>query len=545
MLANNYRAYRTLTERFGSAGRLNAAKESLFWDSHTCMPKGASWSRGEQVAAIDAARQDLIAAPDSEELFAIAELAADSLEPAERANLREMRRLSRHETAVPKALMMERARVIARTQAAWLAAKQASDFALFAEPFADLMPINIEIAASKAQALDLAPYDALMDEFDPGLTMAIVDPILDDLASELPKLLQEVSERQASWPQPISFTGDFSTDRQRALAYKLAAAVGHRSDHLMIGVAPHPFALVGSPGDNRIAVRFDPKNIRFAVMATLHECGHALYEAGLPSKHAFTPVGSPRGATAHESQSLMVEMQASRSREFLSWLAPQLQEAFGGDPAGWRIDNVLNIYRRIDQGHIRIEADEISYPLHVILRYWIERALLSGDLKISDLPGAWSDLSSKLLGRRPPNDALGCLQDLHWASGLFGYFPNYALGATFAAQTFERALEDDPDILTSLNNGDFGPYRDWVAPRIHARASEVPFAELVMDVTGAPLSAESLKRHLRRRYLEERAPIPSSNGAIEAISEVGSGPSHNNREAKGLGPTKFLERNSE
>jgi carboxypeptidase Taq len=507
MLANENRAYRTLTERFGSAGRLNAAKLSLFWDSHTYMPKGASWSRGEQLAAIDAARQDLIAAPDSEELFAAVDLTADTLEPAERANLREMRRLSRHDAAVPKALMMERARVIARTQSAWSAARQASDFNLFAEAFADLMPLNIEIAVLKAQALDLAPYDALMDEFDPGLTMAIVDPIFDDLASALPKLLQDVSERQASWPQPISFTGDFSTERQQALAYKLAAAVGHRSHHLRIDVAPHPFALVGSPGDNRIAVRFDPKNIRFAVMATLHECGHALYEAGLPSEHAFIPVGSPRGATAHESQSLMVEMQASRSREFLSWLAPQLQEAFGGEAASWRTENVLSIYRRIDHGHIRLEADEISYPLHIILRYRIERALLNGDLRIPDLPGAWSDLSSELLGRRPPNDNLGCLQDMHWASGLFAYFPNYALGATFAAQTFERALDDDPDILTGLGNGDFGPYRDWVAPRIHARASEVPFAELVMDATGAPLSAESLKRHLRRRYLEENAPI--------------------------------------
>lgn len=496
-------AYGTLCERFGAVGRLYAAKISLFWDSQTYMPKGGAWARGEQLAAIDAARRDLIAAPDADELFADAAAALEALAPAERANLREMRRLSRHDAAVPKALAMEKAREVAKAQAAWVAAKGANDFDLFAKPFAALMPLNREIAASKAEALKLAPYDALMDESDPGLTTAIVDPIFDDLASALPTLLAEVAERQASWPAPIPFAGDCSAERQRALAYKLAGAVGHSTDNLRIDVAPHPFTLIGSPGDNRITVRFDAGNVRFAVMATLHESGHALYEAGLPREHAFLPVGAPRGATAHESQSLMVEMQASRSREFLSWLAPQLEQAFGGDPACWSVANVLNAYRRIDGGHIRIEADEISYPLHVILRYRIERALLSGALAIADLPGAWSDLSQALLGRRPPNHAVGCLQDIHWAAGLFGYFPNYALGAAFAAQLFESAVRDDPAVLHSLRDGDFAPYRAWVGPRIHARGSQVTFAELVIDATGEPLSAASLKRHLRRRYLEE------------------------------------------
>lgn len=510
MLANDNRAYRTLSERFGTAGRLYAAKISLFWDSQTYMPKGGAWSRGEQLAAIDAARQDLIAAPDADELFTAADATLDALEPAERANLREMRRLSRHDAAVPKSLMMAKAREVAKAQTAWIAAKQANDFDLFAKAFAALMPLNREIAAAKADALGLTPFDALMDEADPGLTTAIVDPIFDDLASALPTLLAEVIDRQASWPAPLPFAGDFSAERQREFSYKLASTVGHTTENLRIDIAPHPFTLVGSPGDNRITTRFEADNIRFAIMGTLHESGHALYEAGLPREYAFLPVGAPRGATAHESQSLMLEMQASRSREFLSWLAPQLEKAFGGDPACWSVENVLNTYRRVDTGHIRIEADEISYPLHVILRYRIERALLSGDLAIVDLPSAWSDLSHALLGRRPPSDTVGCLQDIHWAAGLFGYFPNYALGATFAAQLFESAVRDDPAVLQNLRHGDFAPYRAWVAPRIHARGSEVPFSELVVDATGAPLSAESLKRHLRRRYLEEESPINQS-----------------------------------
>lgn len=506
MLANDNRAYRILSERFGTAGRLYAAKLTLFWDSQTYMPKGGAWSRGEQLAAIDAARQDLMAAPDAEDLFAAADSSLDALDPAERANLREMRRLSRHDAAIPKALMSEKARAVSEAQTAWAAAKQANDFDLFAKAFATLMRLNIEIATAKAEALGLAPYDALMDEADPGLTTEMVDPIFEDLAASLPLLLAEVVEHQASWPTAIPFSGDFSVERQQSLCKKLATTVGHSAENLRIDIAPHPFTLVGSPGDNRITTRFDPDNIRLAIMGTLHECGHALYEAGLPRNYAFLPVGAPRGATAHESQSLMLEMQASRSCEFLSWLAPQLGKAFGGDPDCWSVENVLNAYRRVSTGHIRIEADELSYPLHVILRYRIERALLSGDLAVADIPGAWSELSEALLGRRPPTDAVGCLQDFHWAVGLFGYFPNYALGAAFAAQLFESAVHDDPAVLDSLKNGDFAPYKSWVGPRIHARASEVTFSELVADATGAPLSAESLKRHLRRRYLEETSP---------------------------------------
>jgi carboxypeptidase Taq len=369
-----------------------------------------------------------------------------------------------------------------------------------------LLPLFREVAQAKGEALGLSPFDALMDEFDPGLSTQIVDPIFADLERFLPELLAEVIERQESWPAPVPLDGDFSAERQRALSYKLVRAVGHDPAHIRIDSAPHPFALAGSPGDNRITTRFDADNIRYAILATLHEAGHALYEAGLPHEHAFMPVGRARGATAHESQSTMVEMQAGRSREFLSWLAPQCADAFGGDPAAWTVANILNTYRRVGSGFIRVEADEISYPLHIILRYRIEQALLRDDLKVADIPGAWSDISQAMFGRRPPDHATGCLQDMHWAVGLFGYFPNYALGVSLAAQLFERAVEDDPAVLANLADGDFGPYRAWVAPRIHAKASQVSFADLVVGATGAPLSAAALERHLRRRYVDEEMP---------------------------------------
>jgi carboxypeptidase Taq len=257
----------------------------------------------------------------------------------------------------------------------------------------------------------------------------------------------------------------------------------------------------------RFTTRYDEENPKFAVAATLHEAGHAMYEMNLPKDFAFRPGGMARGMTAHESQSLSLEKMAGRSREFLAWLAPQMGEALGasGDPR-FSLANVLNAWRRLDEGFIRVEADELTYPLHVILRYRLEQALIAGDLLPADVPGAWNELFEKLLGRTPPDLARGALQDIHWAAGLLGYFPNYAMGSMLAAQLFERATADDAEILPALGRGDFRPYFAWVKPRVHQRASLVSFDELVCDATGAPLGVEAFKRHVRRRYLDEAAP---------------------------------------
>jgi carboxypeptidase Taq len=312
-----------------------------------------------------------------------------------------------------------------------------------------------------------------------------------------------VRERQAHWPDVIAFSGDFSVARQTALSERLAAIVGHSPDNSRIDVAPHPFSMPHSPGDVRFTTRYDVDRFRYSVTATLHEAGHSMYELNLPREHAFAPAGFARGASAHESQSLMLEMMAGRSKDFLAFLAPLLHEYFGGDKACWTPTNVLNYFRRVDDDYIRVEADEISYPLHVILRYRLERALLSGDLTVDDVPVAWNELFKKLFGRTPPNHAKGCLQDIHWAAALFGYFPNYALGESLAAQLFERARADDPSIMPALCKGDFKPYFGWVRPRIHEQASLKSFDDIVVGATGRKLSGEALKRHLRARYLDE------------------------------------------
>ncbi len=477
-----------VVHRFATAGKLTAAQAMLSWDSQTHMPRAGAWARGQQMAALTEVSAELIGGEAVDGELSEAEEMASRLEPEEQADLREMRRTWVHAAAVPKALQARKASMAQELQAIWTRAKPENDFKSFAGPFGDLLDVQREIAAAKAEALQTTAYGALMDEFDPGVGEALVDPIFADLAETLPPLIAEVLERQA------------------ALSHRLALAVGHDPNAFRIDSAPHPFSVPHSPGDVRFTTRYDEDDVRFSIMATLHEAGHAMYEANLPRAFAFRPVGMARGATVHESQSLSLEMMAGRSREFLQHLAPLMAEVLGGPPEPYGLTNVLNATRRLDDGFIRVEADEISYPLHVILRYRIERALLSGDLPVADLPTAWDDMFEEMFGRRPPNLAKGCLQDIHWSLGYFGYFPNYAMGALLAAQLFERATADDAEILPSLARGDFEPYFAWVRPRVHARASLVSFSELVSEATGAPLSAAAFKRHVRRRYLEEPAP---------------------------------------
>ncbi|HEX4303193.1 MAG TPA: carboxypeptidase M32 [Rhizomicrobium sp.] len=495
--------YARAAAKFALSCKLASIQALIDWDAQTNMPKDGAWARGEQIGALAEVTSDLTGTPEIGALLDEAQGYADALDPADRANLAEMRRLWVHRAAVPKELVVERARVSQALQAVWLEAKPNSDYAAFAPGFKKLMAIHKEVAAAKAAALNLKPYDAMIDEDDPGLTMAAIDPIFDDLAANLPGILAAVRERQTSWPDVIEFSGDFSIAKQKALSEHLAVVVGHSPNSSRIDTAPHPFSMAHSPGDVRFTTRYSEDKFRYSVTATLHEAGHSMYELNLPRSLAFSPVGFARGASAHESQSLMLEMMAGRSKEFLAFLAPLLHDYLGGDAACWAPKNVLNFFRRVDDDFIRVNADEIAYPLHVILRYRLEQALLSGDLSVDDVPGAWNEMFGKLFGRVPPNHAKGCLQDIHWAAGLFGYFPNYALGEALGAQLFERACADDAAILPGLGQGDFKPYFAWVKPRIHEQASLKSFDDIVVAATGRKLSGDALKRHLKTRYLDE------------------------------------------
>jgi carboxypeptidase Taq len=237
----------------------------------------------------------------------------------------------------------------------------------------------------------------------------------------------------------------------------------------------------------------------------LHEAGHALYEQGRPRDWLQQPVGAARGMTLHESQSLLVEMQACRSRAFLEFLGPLMCEMFGVSGPAWDPDNLYRLYTRVERGLIRVDADEVTYPAHVILRYRLERAMIAGDLELADLPGAWNEQMAALIGTVPPDDTLGCLQDIHWPGGAWGYFPTYTLGALAAAQLFEAARRADADVMPGIARGDFGPLVAWLRTNIHAKGSLDSTDALLTQATGEPLGTAAFKAHLRRRYLDDTA----------------------------------------
>jgi carboxypeptidase Taq len=287
-----------------------------------------------------------------------------------------------------------------------------------------------------------------------------------------------------------------------ALARRLMEAVGFDFAHGRLDTSAHPFC-GGVPDDIRLTTRWDENDFLPGLMGVLHETGHAMYERGLPVAWRNQPVGQALGMSVHESQSLIIEMQACRSRPFIEWLAPQVREAFGGSGPAWNADNLYRIYTKVERGLIRVDADEATYPAHVILRYRLERAMIAGDLKLADLPGAWNDAMKALVGVVPPDDRDGCLQDIHWPGGAWGYFPSYTLGAMTAAQLFDAVRRAVPEVSRVLARGDFSPLMTWLRANVHARGSLTTAREMLTAVTGKPLDPEVFLAHLRARYLDD------------------------------------------
>jgi len=284
----------------------------------------------------------------------------------------------------------------------------------------------------------------------------------------------------------------------------LMEALGFDFDHGRLDISLHPFC-GGTPDDVRITTRYDEADFTSSLMGVLHETGHALYERGLPKQWRGQPVGEALGMSIHESQSLLVEMQVCRSRAFLGYAAPLMREAFAaeskdGGPA-WGPENLYRLYTRVKPGFIRVDADEVTYPLHVIVRYRLEKAMIEGDMEIADLPAAWNDGFKELLGLTPSTDREGCLQDLHWFDGAWGYFPTYTLGAMTAVQLFEAAKKAVPEIEPAIAKGDFKPLFGWLKTHVHTKGSLLTANELLIEATGKPLDPKIFKAHLKARYL--------------------------------------------
>ncbi|MFE1598278.1 carboxypeptidase M32 [Methylobacterium sp. ID0610] len=492
-------AYRSLTLTFSRLDALEGAAGILGWDAQTLMPDGAAEGRADQLATLRGMIHDLVTAPATAEDLARA--GEEPLGEGERANLREMRRIHRHATAVPRDLVEANSRAVMRAEMIWREARRTADFPLLLPHFAEVLRLQREIAQAKGAALGLAPYDALLDGYDPGLRWSMVAPLFAELRSVLPGLIEAARARQAREPAVLPLPGPFAVERQREVGLALMRAAGFDFRRGRLDVSLHPFC-GGAADDVRITTRYDEADVTRALMGVLHETGHALYEQGRPVAWRGQPAGHARGMSLHESQSLIIEMQAGRSRDFVDYLAPLLRQSFGGEGPAWSADNLHRLYTRVEPGFIRVDADEVTYPAHILLRTELETAMLAGDLAPADLPAAFDAGMKDLLGLDVPDDARGCLQDIHWPGGAFGYFPTYTLGAMIAAQLFERANAAEPEIRPALARGDFSPLVGWLRREVHARASTLDTQDLLVAATGRGLSGEPFLNHLRRRYLD-------------------------------------------
>ena len=500
--------YKQLEQEWKRLHAFRGAMAILRWDAAVMMPRGSADVRGEQLAALETEYHALVTAPRITRLLDRAQANLGGLEDWQVANLREMRRQRDFAIATPVALVSRLAKAASKAEAKWLQARESGKFEDFAPHLEEVVHLVRDKAQLLGQARNLAPYDALMDEFSPGLTSAEIDAMFKALARRLPGLIREVLARQERYPV-LPIIGKFAAGKQRALAVEIMKAVGFPFDRGRLDESEHPFT-EGVPGDVRVTTRFDTADPFSGLLGALHETGHAMYDVGLPIEFADQPVGRDRGMALEESQSLLMEMVVCRSRPFVTYLKPLLEKHFGVSGPEWSEENLYAHLTRVRRGPIRVDADELTYTLHIQLRYELENQLLSGELAVRNLRDAWNSSMEQRLGVRPQTDLEGVLQDVHWAVGSFGYFPSYALGAVMAAQFYDAMSTAVPEAEKQIARGDFSGLMGWLSANVHSQGARMSAQDLLKNSTGKPLSAAAAVRYLEAKYLEPESAVGSA-----------------------------------
>lgn len=493
-------AYKTLESHFKRINAIDGANAILGWDNATMMPAGGAAARAEQCATLSSLAHTIITSPEIGGLIQEAEENALTLSPWQQANLTEMKRLWVHNTAIDSDLVEAFSKAGTECETIWRNARENNDFQTLKPYLENVLNLTKHVATAKAEKFNCSPYEALIDQYDPGTTINEIDTVFKELKSFLPDLIDQATTTSNARPY-IPLEGTVPINKQKELGKLCMGAIGFDFSQGRIDTSHHPFC-GGIPGDIRITTRYDKNDFTSALMGVNHETGHAMYENSLPKEWLAQPVGKARGMAIHESQSLLIEMQVCRSKEFLSFLQPHIKNILQVNGPAWEIDNLYTHWTKVAGSLIRVDADEVTYPAHVMLRYDLEKALLSGDLTVSDLPTAWNDKMLEYLGITPDSDANGCMQDIHWMDGSLGYFPSYTLGAIIAAQLFTQAKQSIPTTLGELEKGNFKPLMAWLKENIHSKASSLSTKELLTAATGKPIDVSSYKKHLEQRYLE-------------------------------------------
>lgn len=477
--------------------RLTHFEKLADWDRSTMMPPGGNQARAEAAAELEGVIHGLRIDPRQRELLRAAE--AEPLDEIERANLREIHRLWRQQNALPAALLEARTMAASRCEHGWRTQRPANDWDGFLGNLRDVVRLAREEGRHLGYELGIDPYDALMDTWEPGMRSTELDRIFGDLRQWLPGLIVRVEEKQRG-EKVANAQGPFPIAKQRELGQGLMRLLGFDFNAGRLDESAHPFC-GGVPEDVRLTTRYREDDFTQSMMSTAHETGHGCFQQNLPREWQGQPIGIARSAAIHESQSLAFEMQLVRSHAFAELLAPLVRAAFGDQPA-FEKGNLVRILTRVKAGYIRVAADELTYPLHVILRYEIERALIEGEIECEDIPALWDERMSRLLGiDTRGNFTDGCMQDVHWSLGLFGYFPTYTLGAMYAAQWFAAIRKAHPDLDTRIAAGDLAPVFDWLRANIWSQGRRWETAELARRAAGETLDPVHFRKHLEARYL--------------------------------------------
>ena len=494
-------SYDALTRTFTRLHHLGHLQAIASWDQAANMPPAGNEARAAAMAEMSALLHRLITDPQLKRELEGAE--AEPLDEPQRANLREMRRQWRQSNALPESLVQRAVIVNARCEHAWRTQRPANDWAGLLPNLREVVALARDEARALSQQMSLPPYDALMDRFEPGMTSAKVDAVFGDLRRWLPGLIRQVTERQAR-EAVVQPRGPFPLAAQRALCERVVAMLGFDFNAGRLDVSAHPFC-GGVPEDVRMTTRFRDDEFLGSLMGTIHETGHGRYEQNRPRDWLGQPLSESRSMAIHESQSLSFEMQLGSHPGFVAQLAPLLQQAFGAQPA-FDPANLQRLLTRVKPGFIRVEADEVTYPAHIIARYEIERPLIEGAIEVEDIPALWDAKMDELLGLDTRgNFKDGPMQDVHWPSGLFGYFPCYSLGAMYAAQWFAAMRRATPDLDARIARGDFASVFDWLRQHIWQAGSRWTTDELARRASGEPLNPAHFKAHLKGRYTPDSA----------------------------------------
>jgi carboxypeptidase Taq len=467
------------------------------WDQAANMPSKGNGARAAALAELAALMHRM--RTDASLPARITRAEQEPLDEMQRANLREIRRQWQMANALPEDLVQRQKLATSACEHAWRNQRPANDWQGFLINFKPVLATAREEAALLSQQTGLSKYDAMMDRFEPGMTCATLDRVFGEVRQWLPGLIQRVIDKQ-SRESVVKPHGPFAVAQQAALCKQVVGMLGFDFDAGRIDVSTHPFC-GGVPEDVRMTTRYREDDFLPALMGTVHETGHGRYEQNRPREWLGQPVSESRSMGIHESQSLSFEMQLGGHPGFAKVLAPLVREAFGEQP-GLDAANLRRLITRVQRGLIRVDADEVTYPAHIILRYEIERPLIEGEIEAEDVPALWNAKMQELLGiDSRGNFKDGPMQDVHWPEALFGYFPCYSLGAMYAAQWFATMRRAMPDLDARIEAGDFTPIFDWLRHNIWTQASRWTTEELAVRASGEPLNPAHFKAHLERRYL--------------------------------------------